>query len=64
MTNMCDVLDRVEERGYSNGEKNGFSKGKFLGQIQAYVNVGLSEEKIAEVMGCSLDQIQKGIKQL
>ena len=55
MTNMRDVLDKVEERGYSEG----MAKGQLLGEIKAYHKIGMSESLIAQNVGCSIEEVQE-----
>ena len=63
MTNMRDVLDKVEERGFSEGEKKGFSdgqeKGVLQGKILAFHEVGWPDEKIAQKLSCTVEQVQE-----
>ena len=51
MTNMRDVLDKVEERG--------FSEGIVKGKILAFHEVGWSDEKIAQKLSCTVEQVQE-----
>lgn len=63
MTNMRDVLDKVEERGFSEGEKKGFSDGQkngmVKGKILAFHEVGWSDERIAKKLSCTIEQVQE-----
>ena len=59
MTNMRDVLDKVEERGFSEGFSNGQEKGVLQGKILAFHEVGWSDEKIAQKLSCTVEQVQK-----
>ena len=51
MTNMRDVLDKVEERG--------FSEGIVKGKILAFHEVGWSDERIAQKLSCTVEQVQE-----
>ena len=55
MTNMRDVLDKVEERGFSEGQEKGILKGKIL----AFHEVGWSDEKIAQKLSCTVEQVRE-----
>lgn len=59
MTNMRDILDKVEERGLSEGFSNGQEKGVLQGKILAFHEVGWSDEKIAQKLSCTVEQVQE-----
>lgn len=47
--NMCEVLDRAENKG--------IMKGKIEGKIEAYLDMGLSVEEIAQKLNISTDEV-------
>ena len=51
LSNMCEVLDRVEAKGKA--------EGKAEGKIIAYYDVGYSVEQIAEKVGISEEKVQE-----
>lgn len=61
--NMCEVLDRAEERGKAEGRAEGRAEGKAEGKIVAYADVGLTVAEIAEKMGISEEEIKTVLRQ-
>ena len=55
LSNMCEVLDRVEAKGKAEGLAEGLAKGKII----AYYDVGYSVEQIAEKVGISEEKVQE-----
>ena len=48
--NMCEVFDIYENRG--------LQKGKLEGKIEAYLDMGMSIEVIAQKLGMSVEEVQ------
>ncbi|MDE6759870.1 MAG: hypothetical protein K2J90_04215 [Lachnospiraceae bacterium] len=65
--NMCEVLDRAEERGRAEGRAEGKAEGrvegKAEGKIVAYADVGLTVAEIAEKMGLSEEEIKTVLRE-
>ena len=69
--NMCEVLDRAEERGRAEGRVEGKAEGrvegkaegKAEGKIVAYADVGLTVAEIAEKMGLSEEEIKTVLRE-
>ena len=65
--NMCEVLDRAEERGRAEGKAEGKAEGRVEGRaegkIVAYADVGLTVTEIAEKMGLSEEEIKTVLKE-
>lgn len=67
LSNMCEVLDRVEAKGKAEGLAEGkaeglaegLAKGKAEGKIIAYYDVGYSVKQIAEKVGISEEKVQE-----
>ena len=71
LSNMCEVLDRVEAKGkaeglaegkaegLAEGLAKGKAEGKAEGKIIAYYDVGYSVEQIAEKVGISEEKVQE-----
>ena len=55
LSNMCEVLDRVEAKGKAEGLAEGLAKGKII----AYYDVGYSVKQIAEKVGISEEKVQE-----
>ena len=55
LSNMCEVLDRVEAKGKAEGLAEGLAEGKII----AYYDVGYSVEQIAEKVGISEEKVQE-----
>lgn len=50
VNNMCEVLDRIEEKGVAKGMEKGMAK--------AYNDLNLSVKQIAEKVGISEEEVQ------
>ena len=65
--NMCEVLDRAEERGRAEGKAEGKAEGRVEGRaegkIVAYADVGLTVTEIAEKMRLSEEEIKTVLKE-
>ena len=63
LSNMCEVLDRVEAKGkaegLAEGKAEGLAEGLAKGKIIAYYDVGYSVEQIAEKVGISEEKVQE-----
>ena len=61
--NMCDVLDRVENRGIEKGIEKGLEEGYDKAQREAVVRMlrggKLSKEDIAEYLGLTVDAVER-----
>ncbi len=55
LKNMCEVLDRAEERGISIGE----ARGELKGAVRAYLDVKVPIEEIAKKLNISVEEVQK-----
>ena len=54
--NMCEVLDRVEQRGM----KKGYDAGRIAGKIDVfYHELGMSVSEIAEKLSITESEVQK-----
>lgn len=51
---MCEVLDRIEEKGVEKGMAKGMAKGMVI----AYNDLNLSVKQIAEKVGISEEEVQ------
>lgn len=54
VNNMCEVLDRIEEKGVEKGMAKGMAKGMVI----AYNDLNLSVKQIAEKVGISEEEVQ------
>lgn len=58
---MCDVLDKIEERGIAVGEQRGITIGESRMIVKMYQN-GLSKEQIADVTDKKIQEIELLLK--
>ncbi len=62
---MCEVLDRVENRGIEKGLAQGKREGKLEGMTQIYyTKLHYSADQIAEELNAPVDTIQERINNL
>ena len=63
--NMCEILDRVENRGIEKGLERGKMEGKLEGMTQIYyTEMHYSADQIAQKLDKPVDQIQALIQQM
>lgn len=58
---MCDVLDRIENRGMEQGIQQGIQQGRTEREAQIILNMyqkSLPLEQIAEFVGITLDEVK------
>ena len=62
---MCDVLDRIENRGIEKGLAKGLEKGELKGMTMVYYNkLHYSADQIAKELSTPVDKIQEIIDDL
>ncbi|MEE8827076.1 MAG: hypothetical protein SOH48_06885 [Eubacteriales bacterium] len=56
---MCDVLDRVENRGIEKGIEKGYDKAQREAVVRMLRSGKLSKEDIAEYAGLTVDAVER-----
>ena len=66
---MCDVLDRIENRGIEKGRSEGYAEGKLEGKLKGmtmvyYNKLHYSADQISKELNAPIDQIREIINDL
>ena len=67
MQNMCEVLDRIEEKGRMEGFEQGFEQGMEIGMLKGQIimlsdTFGYSDKEIANTLNIPVSKVNSVLK--
>lgn len=66
LKNMCEVLDKIEDRGRKEGRREGRAEGELKGKMETAVNLhnmGMDMDFIAKAVNASLATVKQWLSQ-